>query len=73
MKKKSQIESLVSYDYVALLASECGIFENNEMLEAIRFLNDLGSIQYFERNGLKDRVVINPQVFLILIVLNKNI
>ncbi|CAF0816500.1 unnamed protein product [Brachionus calyciflorus] len=61
VKQKSASESLVSYDYLSNLASECGIFESEEILNAIRFLNDLGSIQYFERNGLKDRVVINPQ------------
>ncbi|RNA26409.1 putative serine threonine- kinase pats1, partial [Brachionus plicatilis] len=61
VKKKSQDESLVSYDFMSSLATECGIFENDEILGAVRFLNDLGSIQYFERNGLKDKVVIDPQ------------
>lgn len=54
----------MGFEYISSLATECGIFENDEILAAIRFLNDLGSIQYFERNGLKDRVVIDPQVFL---------
>ncbi len=58
----SQTESITSFETVAKLADECGILEENELLEAVRFLNDLGSLQYFEKTGLKDRVVINPQV-----------
>lgn len=44
-------------------AESCGIYDEHEILQAIRFLSDLGSLQYFENNGLKDKVVINPQVY----------
>lgn len=44
------------------IADSIGIYGEDEVLEALRFLNDLGSIQYFENNALKDRVIINPQV-----------
>lgn len=30
-------------------------------MQALRFLHDLGSIQYFEREGLNNRIIINPQ------------
>ncbi len=38
-----------------------GIVDKNEVLQAIRFLSDLGSVQYFEVSGLKDKVIIYPQ------------
>ena len=64
----SETESLSSFKSIAELANQCGIHEETELLEAVRFLNDLGSVQYFEKTGLKDRVVINPQVNIILIL-----
>jgi leucine-rich repeat kinase 2 len=54
-------KSLIDYYDLTLLAHEAGIFEPTEVLDAIRFLSDLGSLQYFEDNFLKNRVVINPQ------------
>lgn len=48
------------------MAEKCGIYEEQEVLNAIRFLNDLGSLQYFESNRLKNYVVINPQVFVFI-------
>lgn len=53
--------SLISYGEVSELAENAGIFDEQEILQAIRFLADLGSLQYFETSGLKDKVVINPQ------------
>lgn len=52
---------LISYDEVVDIAESSSLFDSNEILQAIRFLNDLGSLQYFEITGLKDKVVINPQ------------
>ena len=43
------------------VANRIGMFDDQDILQAIRFLADLGSVQYFESTGLKDKVVINPQ------------
>ena len=52
---------LVNHSSIVKVAEACGILDPQEISQAIRFLNDLGSLQYFETNGLKDKVVINPQ------------
>lgn len=52
----------MNYDEVKASAEKSGIYDEQEVLQAVRFLSDLGSLQYFENNGLKDQVVINPQV-----------
>jgi hypothetical protein len=61
VKKQSLKTSLVDYTEISEIASNSGIFEPTEILEAVRFLNDLGSLQYFENDSLKDKVIINPQ------------
>jgi hypothetical protein len=61
IKKMAEKVPLVAYDEVVEIAESASLFDSNEILQAIRFLNDLGSLQYFEINGLKDKVVINPQ------------
>lgn len=33
----------------------------DEVIDAVRFLHELGTIQHFENDLLKDIVVINPQ------------
>ena len=60
-KEKEKNENILSYRQVSAFAEECGINQASEILDSVRFLNDLGSLQYFEINGLKDKVVINPQ------------
>lgn len=65
---KRQTQALMTYDELKLKAVACGIHDDQEILQAVRFLSDLGSLQYFETNGLKDRVVINPQVCICLII-----
>jgi leucine-rich repeat kinase 2 len=62
IKKEAQRESLVTFKEITEIADSSGIYDQDEVFEAVRFLNDLGSLQYFETNGLKDRVIINPQV-----------
>lgn len=52
----------MDYEEIRVEAGKCGIYEEQEVLQSVRFLSDLGSLQYFETNGLKDKVVINPQV-----------
>ena len=61
IQNRSKKDSLLSFDEISRIAENYGI-NGNGITEAIRFLNDLGSLQYFEINGLKDKVVINPQV-----------
>ncbi len=63
IKEESDKIQITTFENIAKIASEeCGLFEQNEILQAIRFLKDLGSIQYFENPSLKDKIVINPQV-----------
>jgi len=56
-----EVKSLVSMAEITEYANNIGLFDEMEILAAIRFLADLGSLQYFESSGLKDKVVINPQ------------
>lgn len=62
IKNKSNESALISYKEATDLASSSGIFDSKEVLDAVRFLNDLGSLQYFENDSLKDKVIIDPQV-----------
>jgi hypothetical protein len=59
--EKSKTVSLVSYEEITKIAEQAGIFEKDEIEHSIRFLSDLGTLQYFEKNGLNNTVVINPQ------------
>ncbi len=61
IKKMSRYKALISFDELVKLAESCSLFDVQEILQATRFLNDLGSVQYFESTGLKDYIVINPQ------------
>lgn len=54
-------EDIVTYENASKIAHDSGIFENSEVLQAIQFLHDLGSLQYFSSEYLKNYVVINPQ------------
>ncbi len=62
IKKESESNSLISFDELTEKAALVGVIDKQEVLQSIRFLSDLGSMQYFEVNGLKDKVIINPQV-----------
>ncbi len=61
IKDLSVDKPLITLQQITEIAEASSLFEPGEILQAIRFLNDLGSLQYFEINGLKDKVVINPQ------------
>ena len=52
---------ILAYNEVTEIAQNAGIFESDEVLQAIQFLHDLGSLQYFSSEHLKNYVVINPQ------------
>ena len=62
IQEKSRTNALVTYDEMEKIAELSGVFNKEEIQHAIRFLSDLGTIQYFEKNGLSDKIVINPQV-----------
>jgi leucine-rich repeat kinase 2 len=51
----------LSFEEISTIAEEFGIHEDKEVKQCVQFLNDLGSLQYFDTNGLRDKVVINPQ------------
>ena len=61
IKALSNSKALIAYTELIPLAESCSLFDEQEILQATRFLNDLGSVQYFESPGLTDKVVINPQ------------
>ena len=58
---KSKTRDLIEYEKIKKMAEKVGLFEKEEVAHAVRFLNDLGTVQYFEKNGLSDFFVINPQ------------
>ena len=63
IKEESKKTQITTFENISRIASEeCGLYEPNEILQAIRFLKDLGSLQYFENPSLRDKIVINPQV-----------
>ncbi|CAH1772675.1 unnamed protein product [Owenia fusiformis] len=43
------------------LGTKCGIYEHDDMKEAITFLTFLGTVQYFDNDYLRDCIVIDPQ------------
>ena len=53
--------AMLMFDSVDSDASSCGIYDPEEIDEALQFLTDLGTIQYFRTDFLKDRVIIDPQ------------
>lgn len=61
IKGKSTQTPLLTFNEIIEIAETASLFDIADIRQAIRFLADLGSLQYFETSGLKDRVVINPQ------------
>ncbi|RMZ94163.1 putative serine threonine- kinase pats1, partial [Brachionus plicatilis] len=61
LKQQSSNVSILSFQDLRPFAEENGIYDSEEILQAVKFLNDLGSLQYFENKSLKDKVIINPQ------------
>jgi hypothetical protein len=62
VKQRGKMESIITLNEMNLMADSCGIHDEKEKIESIRFLGNLGTLQYFENNFLKQRVIINPQV-----------
>ncbi len=54
-------DDILEYNQVTEIAHNAGVFDPGEVLQAVQFLHDLGSLQYFPSEHLKNYVVINPQ------------
>ncbi|EDV23062.1 uncharacterized protein TRIADDRAFT_57945 [Trichoplax adhaerens] len=53
--------SVLSWKEITEIACNHGIFQDDEIREAVKLLTDLGSIQHFDTEMLREVVVINPQ------------
>ena len=51
----------MSYEEVEKMATDTGIFEKSEISAAVQFLHELGTLQHFNNEYLKDKVVVDPQ------------
>ncbi|RUS71045.1 hypothetical protein EGW08_021191, partial [Elysia chlorotica] len=54
-------ESLLPWKKIKEEAASAGIFESTELVQAVQFLHDLGSLQFFNTPFLRSHVVIVPQ------------
>lgn len=61
IRSLSTSKFLIAYSEMVEIAVEHGLFGELEIQQGIRFLNDLGIIQYFKNSGLKENIIINPQ------------
>ena len=52
---------IVKWSTIQRIGIENGIYEENDTQQAVQFLHDLGTLQYFDNELLKDFVVIDPQ------------
>ncbi|XP_067667740.1 uncharacterized protein [Haliotis asinina] len=53
--------SVIEYKDLEKKAHISGIFSQSEVSQAVQFLHELGSLQYFTNDYLKSYVVVNPQ------------
>ena len=72
LKEMKKQTPLLSFEKISSIAEQSGITDKKDILDSIRFLNDLGVLQYFEINGLKDIVVIDPQWIVNVVSSNSN-
>jgi len=61
IRSLSTSKFLIAYSEMVEIAVEHGLFGELEIQQGIRFLNDLGIIQYFKNSGLQENIIINPQ------------
>ncbi|XP_064626432.1 uncharacterized protein LOC135487048 [Lineus longissimus] len=57
---RRQSGSLLLWEDIEKEASRSAVF-GNEIKQAVQFIHDLGSLQHFDSDFLRNRVVINPQ------------
>ncbi|KAL3880394.1 hypothetical protein ACJMK2_032638 [Sinanodonta woodiana] len=53
--------SILKWDVMKSYAMEVGIYDEKDVKMAVQLLHDLGTLQYFDNDFLRDYVVINPQ------------
>jgi leucine-rich repeat kinase 2 len=53
--------NILDFEEVEKIAANHGIFQKNELAQALQFLHDLGSLIHFNNEFLREKVVINPQ------------
>lgn len=61
LKTLSKSKALISFTDLVHIAEASSIFNEPEIIQATRFLADLGTVQYFESSDLTDKIIINPQ------------
>ncbi|XP_048259206.1 uncharacterized protein LOC124134238 [Haliotis rufescens] len=59
--KSLKDSSVIEYKDLEKKAHISGIFSQSEVSQAVQFLHELGSLQYFTNDYLKSYVVVNPQ------------
>ncbi|WAR15320.1 PATS1-like protein [Mya arenaria] len=60
LKQEKNLD-IMPFKSMESVAATCGIFDRNEMVQAIQFLHDLGAVQFFDTDFLRSMVVIYPQ------------
>ncbi|XP_012936376.2 uncharacterized protein LOC106011403 [Aplysia californica] len=53
--------SILPWKVIKDFGMEVGIYDEKDIREAIQFLHELGTVQYFDNDFLRQQVVINPQ------------
>ena len=53
--------NILDYEEVEKIALNYGIFDKNELAQALQFMHELGSLIHFNNEFLRQKVVINPQ------------
>ncbi|KAK0062250.1 hypothetical protein Bpfe_008351, partial [Biomphalaria pfeifferi] len=53
--------STLPWNTIKEIGMEIGIYDEKDIREAIQFLHELGTVQYFDNDFLRDQVVIDPQ------------
>ncbi|CAD5120946.1 DgyrCDS9496 [Dimorphilus gyrociliatus] len=61
MLSEKSFKNLLSWETVCQYANECGINDISEIFQATEFLHELGSIQHFQNEFLKSKIIINSQ------------
>ncbi|GFN82127.1 leucine-rich repeat serine/threonine-protein kinase 1, partial [Plakobranchus ocellatus] len=56
-----QNNSILPWKTIQEFGMEVGIYDEKDIREAVQFLHELGTVQYFDNEFLRKQVVINPQ------------
>ncbi|XP_071152762.1 uncharacterized protein [Mytilus edulis] len=61
LKERNEGRNIMEWSLLRKCAINNGIYDDSDIRLAVDFLNDLGTVQHFDTEFLRDRVVINPQ------------